>query len=217
MATDRPAPPGPLPSATVSDCTGRLGAMDAGIRMLSGGPVIGPAFPVMTAAGDSATLHRAIGVVPAGSVLVIDGEGHLGRAIWGRVLTEAALARGVLGVVIDGVVRDLEELIGLGFPVWARGTCPAGPHKGFAGTWGVPAACGGVSVAPGDLVVGDADGVVVVPGAERAGLHDRVAARLATEERWVERIRAGEPSWRLLELDPPVGDTPPSTSAGVTG
>ncbi|MPZ95591.1 MAG: hypothetical protein GEU96_11950 [Propionibacteriales bacterium] len=189
-----------LAAATISDCLDRLHAMDAGIHRISGHGVLGPAFTIETCAGDSATIHRALEVAPAGSVLVIDAGGHLGRAVWGNVLTVAAQHRGVRGVVLDGVVRDVDDLRAAEFPVFARGACPAGPHKGFAGRWGATVQCGGVVVATGDVVVGDADGVVVVPGSRIDGLPEAVRARVAEEERWISLIREGSTTATLLGL-----------------
>ena len=175
--------------------------MTAAIRRLCGGHLAGPAHTIQTAVGDSATVHRALQEAPPGSVIVIDAQGSEARAVWGGVLTVAAMARGARGAVVDGVVRDLDEIAALGFTVFARGTCPAGPHKGFRGSVGVPVQCGGVIVEPGDIVVGDADGVTVVP-AGRAGDALIEVERIAARERgWVERIEAGESSASILGLD----------------
>lgn len=198
-----------FPTATISDCLGRGQAMDAGIRRLSSGSLVGPAFTVQTAAGDSSTIHRALASAPSGSVLVVDAAGHTARAVWGFVLTVAAQQRGIEGLVLDGVVRDMAALHSVDFPVFARGTCPAGPHKGFAGRWGQRIACGGVVVSPGDLVVGDDDGVVIVPGDEVEALPVAIRRRQREEERWRAQIRAGQSSAELLglpDLRPPEQD-----------
>jgi len=195
-----------LPTATVSDCLDRLQALDGAIRRLAGEGVAGRAFTVETAAGDSATLHRALADAPPGSVLVVDAGGHTRRAVWGAVLTAAARHRDVRGLVLDGVVRDLADLREQRFPVFARGACPAGPHKGFRGRWGHPVACGGVVVHSGDLVLGDADGVVVVPAAAVDGLAGAVGRRRATERRWLDGIARGVSTARLLGLTGPAPD-----------
>lgn len=189
-----------LPTATVSDAMGRVGAMDAGISRLSGISLVGRAYPVSTAAGDNSTIHRALNAAPGGAVLVIDAEGHLGRAVWGHVLTVAAQHRGLSGVVIDGAVRDIDDLCELGFPVYARGVCPAGPHKGFVGSYGDRAQCGGVSVARGDLILGDADGVSVVPASEMEDLLPRVREKIATEEQWMRLIEEGRSTVDILNI-----------------
>jgi 4-hydroxy-4-methyl-2-oxoglutarate aldolase len=97
---------------------------------------------------------------------VINGQGDTGRALIGELIAERAKARGVVGMVIDGAARDVVELERMGFGVWARAVCPAGPYKNGPGQVDVPVAVGGVAVCPGDLIVGDDDGVIVIPAAE---------------------------------------------------
>jgi regulator of RNase E activity RraA len=190
-----------LPATVVSDCLGRSGAMDGRIRRLAGERLVGPAFTVRTTAGDSAVTHRALRDAPPGHVLVLSAEGGLERAVWGAVLTEAALERGLIGAVIDGVIRDLAQIRALGFPVFARGSCAAGPHKGGTGTHGQVVSCGGVAVAPGDLVLGDLDGVVVVPADRIESVACDAVERLRLEDSWIKRIRAGEASADILGVD----------------
>lgn len=189
-----------LPTASISDAMGRLGAMDGGIRRLSGAGVAGLAYPVWTGAGDNSTIHRALSSAPARSVLVIDAEGHHGRAVWGFILTVAARHRQLAGVVVDGAVRDIDEIRSTGFPVYARGVCPAGPHKGFEGRFGNAAQCGGVAVTSGDVVVGDADGVVVVPSARANAVYRDTKKRVADEADWIQRIEAGQSTLDVLGL-----------------
>jgi regulator of RNase E activity RraA len=172
----------------------------AGIRRLSGDSIVAPAFPVSTVAGDSRTLHLALDQAPPGCVLVVDAEGFMDRAVWGEILTHSAIRAGVTGLVVDGVVRDLDGIRSLGFPVFGRGTNPAGPHKGWVGTIGQRISCGGVSVAAGDLVIGDSDGVVVVPEERIPDLLPSCEQRMANEAAWIEQIRAGIPSSLLLGL-----------------
>lgn len=187
-------------SAGVSDAIGRVGAMDGGIRRLSGERLVGPAHTVMTGAGDSSSVHRALVEAEPGSVLVIDAQGGQSRAVWGAVLTMAAIERAVVGVVVDGAVRDIEEIQSIGFAVYGRATCPAGPHKGFRGMHGVPIQCGGVVVNPGDIVVGDGDGVAVVP-ALLTGTVLKAVEKIRTEEQaWISRIKAGETTPEILGL-----------------
>jgi 4-hydroxy-4-methyl-2-oxoglutarate aldolase len=190
-----------LSTSLVSDCLGRLQAMAGEIRRLAGSRVAGPAFPVEVVAGESGTLHRALLVAPPGSVLVVAAGGYTGRAVWGEILTVAALQRGLRGLVLDGVVRDLDAIAAHGFPVFARGTCPAGPHKSPPGRSGEPVACGGVVVAPGDVVLGDGDGVVVVPAAAAEEVHARARERLGQEQEWLRRLRGGETTVEILGLD----------------
>lgn len=190
-----------LPAATISDAMGRTGAMHAGITRLSGKRVAGLAFTVQTTAGDNSTIHHAVNAAPPGAVLVVDAGAHLGRAVWGFVLTKAALARELAGVVIDGAIRDIEEIRALGFPVYARGVCPLGPHKGFRGSVGDIIRCGGVVVAPGDAVVGDADGVVVIPADRVDDVLRGTRAKMADEAEWVRRLEDGESSLDILGIE----------------
>lgn len=189
-----------LATANLSDVIGRVGAMDGGIRRLCGDRMVGPAHTVLTATGDSSSIHRALAVAPPGSALIVDAQGGIARAVWGNVLTVAAMERGVVGAVIDGAVRDIDEIAALGFTLFARATCPAGPHKGFRGVHGAPVQCGGVVVNPGDVVAGDADGVTVVPQAQIGTILAAVECVAAAERTWMDRIRAGESSTDILGL-----------------
>ncbi|HSR44561.1 MAG TPA: hypothetical protein VLT15_04930 [Acidimicrobiia bacterium] len=190
-----------IATANLSDVVGRMGAMDGGIRRLSGKRLAGPAHTVTTGIGDSSTIHRALVEARPGSVLVVDAQGGTARAVWGAVMTVAAIERGLVGVVIDGAVRDIDEISSLEFPVFARATCPAGPHKGFRGAHGVPIQCGGVVVNPGDMVVGDADGVTVVPVQDTAEALSAVERLAAQERNWMARIRSGESTVEILGLN----------------
>ena len=192
---------GELPSTVVSDCLDRSGAMDGRIRLLSGRRLLGRAFTVRTTSGDSAVTHRALRDAPSGHVLVLSAEGGMERAVWGAVLTEAALRCGLVGAVVDGVVRDLAQIRALGFPLFARGSSAAGPHKGGRGAHGETVSCGGVVVSPGDLVLGDLDGVVIVPAAKVDAVARDAVERLRVEDSWIRRIRAGERSADILGID----------------
>jgi regulator of RNase E activity RraA len=189
-----------VPASVVSDMVGRFGAMTGAIRQLTGTGVIGPAHTLRVVAGDNKSIHLALPSVPPGSVLVIDAGGYLDRAVWGEVLTITAMRIGIAGAVIDGATRDLADIEALGFPVYARGTTPAGPHKAGGGVSGALISCGGVPVAQGDLVIGDADGVAVVPAAQISSVYHQARARMAAEQGWIDRIQAGESSASALGL-----------------
>ena len=181
-----------IPPAIASDCMNRAGTMSAQIKPIAPGTrLVGQARTVACMVGDNGAAHAALRLVRPGEVLVIAAGGHPDNAIWGGLLTRAAVARGVAGVVVDGGVRDVAEIRGLGFPCFAAATVPAGPHKGFGGTLDGVVACGGCPVAPGDLVLGDDDGVAVVP-LERAGrLLDACRGKLADEEAALARLERG--------------------------
>ncbi|MBK5266157.1 MAG: hypothetical protein JJE47_01860 [Acidimicrobiia bacterium] len=188
-------------TANLSDVVGRVGAMDGGIHRLCGERMAGPAHTVMTGTGDSSSIHRAMVDVESGSVLVVDAQGGTARAVWGAVMTAAAIERGIVGAVIDGAIRDIDEITAWGFPVYARATCPAGPHKGFRGSHGISIQCGGVVVKPGDIVVGDADGVTVVPSHLAGEALAAVEQLVVAERNWMKRIRSGESSTEILGLE----------------
>lgn len=151
-------------AAGVSDCLERSQAMDGGISPLDHSMrLVGQARTVKCMVGDNGALHAAINIARPGEVLVVDAQGFMGRAVWGGLMTQAAIKKGIKGLVVDGAVRDRSEIIDLGFSCYARGSVPAGPHKGFGGAIDCSVSCGGVVVNPGDLIIADADGVAVVP------------------------------------------------------
>lgn len=156
-----------LPVANIGDARDRMGLLDAGIRPLwKGAHVVGRARTVWTRAGDNKALQEALEKVRPGEVIVINGHGDCNRALMGELIAERARSRGCVGMVIDGAARDVETLADIGFGVWARAVSPAGPYKNGPGYIDVPVAVGGVVCHPGDLVVADDDGVVIVPAAE---------------------------------------------------
>ncbi|NIL80392.1 NAD(P)-binding domain-containing protein [Rhodococcoides kroppenstedtii] len=156
-----------LPVANIGDARDRMGMLDSGIRsMWKGARVVGRARTVWTRGGDNKALQAAVAKVLPGEVIVINGQGHLDRALMGELLAERARNRGCVGMVIDGAARDIDVLEEIGFGVWARAASPAGPYKNGPGYNDIPVAVGGVVCNPGDLVVADDDGVIVVPAAE---------------------------------------------------
>lgn len=172
-----------LPSTTVSDAMERLGAVSSQIHAIwPGAQVAGSALTVLTRAGDNLYIHRALEQAQEGDVLVVNGQGDLARALVGELLAAKARSRGVIGLVIDGTVRDGEGLSRMAMPTFARGLCPAGPYKDGPGRVNVPVAVGGVVVCPGDIVVADADGVVIVPLDQAESVAERAEALLAAEQ-----------------------------------
>jgi len=174
--------------------------MDSGIRASwPGARVAGPAFTVQGAGGDNLALQRAILEAPPGAVLVgdVDGApwGH-----WGEVLAIAAQTRDLAGLVIDGGVRDTVEMAGLGFAVFSRHVNVRGTRKLVAGALGVPVQVGDVTVRTGDLVVGDADGVVVLPAETTTAIVDAADDRVAKEADIVRRIHAGQSTLSIYGL-----------------
>ncbi|MFF0909568.1 methyltransferase [Microbacterium enclense] len=171
-----------LPVANIGDSMDRLNVVDAGIHAVwRGAAVAGPAFTVEVAGGDNAGIHAAISQVPAGAVLVVNGHGVTDRALIGELIAERLRKVGCVGFVVDGAVRDVGDLEEMGFPVFARSSSPAGPYKNGPFRVGVPIALGGVVVTPGDVVVGDGDGLAVVPAAEAEEVLERARRKNADE------------------------------------
>lgn len=156
-----------LPTANIGDARQRLGLLHSAIRpMWAGATVVGRAHTVFCRAGENVGLIQSLDTARPGDVIVIDGQGDVARALTGELIAERAISKGVRGMVIDGAVRDVSVLAEIGFPVWARAQTPAGPYKNGPGWVGAAVSVGGVVVQPGDLVVGDDDGVAIVPAAE---------------------------------------------------
>jgi 4-hydroxy-4-methyl-2-oxoglutarate aldolase len=163
--------------------------------------VAGPAYPVRCTPGDNLAIHVAVTQAPAGSVLVVDVGQVPDRGYWGEVLTTGALARGLAGLVIDGGVRDVAALERLGFPAFSATIALPGATKHSRGAVGVTTTVAGVPVRVGDWVVGDVDGVVVVPG---DALTETVAAgqrRVEAETGYFAALRDGATTVGLLGLD----------------
>ena len=152
-----------IPVANLDDNMGRLYAVDAGIKPIGKCQICGPAFTVKSPGGDNLMFHKALDMAQEGDVIVVSGIGLNDRAFSGDLMAELALARKLGGFVIDGYVRDLEGHQAIDFPVYARGIQPNGPYKNGPGEINVPVALGGQVVMPGDIIVGDADGLVVIP------------------------------------------------------
>lgn len=186
-------------SSILADVAGRRGALDGRIAPLS--PTMrlaGPAITVEVRAGDNLMIHAAMALARPGDVLVIDGKADRGSALMGSIMINACKQLGLAGVVIDGAVRDTEELRELGFPVYAIGANSNGPTKFVPGRINWPISCGGVAILPGDLIVGDADGVVAVEREKVASLLVPAARKVAEERTRIADIVAGRairPKW----------------------
>ncbi|NUR69931.1 MAG: RraA family protein [Hamadaea sp.] len=171
-----------LPTTTLADLLDRAQVMDIGIRPLwSPTPrVAGPAYTVRCRPGDNLMLHAAIHLAGPGSVIVVE-SGDLEYALAGGNVCAVAQRRGIAGFVLDGLIRDLAEVRDAAFPVFARGVIPIPGAKAGPEPLNTPATCGGVTVHPGDIVVADEEGVVVVPAAQQAEIAVRAKAKLAKE------------------------------------
>jgi regulator of RNase E activity RraA len=193
-----------VPPAIAGDCLNRDNCMNGRIAPISAGLTLtGVARTVTPMAGDNAAIHVMLALADPGDIIVVAGGGNLDIALMGGLMIEAAKARGIGGVIVDGAVRDLAELRASGVPVFAAGACPRGPHKGFGGRIDGAAACGDVAVHAGDLILGDDDGVAVVPQAQISSLIDACEAKMAAEEKDLVKIRSGVTTVELQGLEIP--------------
>lgn len=180
-------------AATVHEAIGRRGFIGPDIRPIQQGARIGgSAITVSSHPGDNIMIHAAVEVLEEGDVLVVALTEPALHGMVGDLLATSFRAHGCIGLVIDSGVRDVEELREMGFPVWARGIYSAGTAKATPGAVNVPVAIAGAGVDPGDVIVADADGVVVVPRSEAADAVEASTARLAKEADTRERLEAGE-------------------------
>lgn len=187
-------------SATVHEALDACTAMDPGLGPIApDATVCGPACTVRVPPGDNAMVHAAADLAAAGDVLVVAAESHR-AAIWGELTTRNARRQGIRGLVTDGNVRDTDYLADTAFPVFAAATSQAGAVKETPGDVNVPVSVGGVTVEPGDVVVGDRDGVTVVPRDTMSDAVEGTAAVAEREQRLRQRIADGETLADLLGI-----------------
>jgi RraA family protein len=153
---------GAVPAANIGDAQERIGVASGLSPVWTGAKLAGPAYTVWTRPGDNLYIHKSLDDAQPGDVIVINGGGDESRALIGDLIGIRAKSLGIAGFVIDGAVRDADALAECGLPVFARSVTPAGPYKFGPGRLQLPVAIAGVVVSPGDFVVADADGVVVV-------------------------------------------------------
>lgn len=191
-----------LPAANIGDCLNRASQLDARISKISKGNVLGPAFTVKSRAGDNLLLHKALDMAQPGDVIVFDAHGDLTNAITGELMMQTAVQKKLGGVIIDGAIRDLATLREMDLPIFAAGVTPAGPYKDGPGEINVPISIGSVVVHPGDIIVGDEDGIVVVRPNEAAEIAEKAKKKQAAEEEKMASIKAGTQnvSWIDKEL-----------------
>ena len=199
IRTDFPRPPRELvelfrgvPVANIDDCMNRMAAIDAAIRPLNAAPLLGTAFTVKVAEGDNLMFHKAMDMAQPGDVFMIDAGGCTERSIFGELMLTYCKVRGVAGVVVDGAVRDAGAIAGMDLPVYARGVTPNGPYKNGPGEINYPISLGGVIVNPGDIVVGDADSVLVIRPGEAGDLAKAARAVVEKEASIMAGILKGE-------------------------
>jgi 4-hydroxy-4-methyl-2-oxoglutarate aldolase len=196
-----------LPTSVVSDVMNRMNAMHAEIKpIIEGVNVAGSAVTVQCIVGDNLIVHKAIYVAKHGDVIVVDVRGHKDTSVWGNIMTKACMLRGIEAVVIDGSIRDVLENKKDGYPIFCRGIAPAGSHKNCAGNINVPIQCGGIHINPGDIIVGDDDGVAVVPRNEAEMVLIKAKEKVESEKRWLNGIRQGKSTLEVIGLDKKLGN-----------
>lgn len=187
-----------LPVANVSDSMSRLTAGGAQLRPMHGGGVLaGPALTIKAPPGDNLMLHKALALAQPGDVIVMDAGGDLTNALMGEMMLMQATARGVAGVVINGAIRDAAYLRAQHVPVFAAGVTHRGPYKNGPGEINVPIAIGGMVIEPGDLVIGDDDGVLCVPFDQTEAVFKAATSKFDAEQKQIANIQAGthDASW----------------------
>jgi 4-hydroxy-4-methyl-2-oxoglutarate aldolase len=194
-----------LGTSTLHEAAGKIGALPSVIRCLTPGLVLaGRAVTVTGPPADNLWLHHAVYAAGPGDVLVVEPGHHYEAGYWGEVLSQAARARGLAGLVIDGCVRDSDRLPAIGLPVFGRGFCMRGTskHPDGAGSINVPLALGDVVVRPGDVVVGDGDGVIALPFDRLDDVVAASVARQGREDEIISALRSGATTLDLYGLPP---------------
>ncbi len=164
-----------VPVANIDDCMHRISAIDSAIRPMNKGKLVGPAFTIKVPEGDNLMFHKAMDMAKPGDIFVIDAGGATNRAIFGELMVNYCRIKGIGGIIVDGSLRDYQFINGLDdFPVYAKGVTPNGPYKNGPGEINTTIVVGGQSVSPGDIVVGDEDGVVFIKPSDAESLLEKV-------------------------------------------
>ncbi|MBK3801849.1 4-carboxy-4-hydroxy-2-oxoadipate aldolase/oxaloacetate decarboxylase [Azospirillum brasilense] len=201
-------------AATVHEALGRRGAVDSAIKPIWPGlRIVGAAFPLKTQPGDNLTLHAAMKLARPGDVLVVDAGDYPEQGSFGDVMATSAQSLGLAGLVTNGGVRDAAAIRDIGFPIFSRAISIKGTVKATLGPIAQPIVVGGVTVHPGDLIVGDDDGLVVVPLDEVEAVLTASHARLEKEERLRAELQSGKTTWDIGNYDALLAQTGQSLQA----
>jgi 4-hydroxy-4-methyl-2-oxoglutarate aldolase len=188
-------------TATVHEASGRKGAVDPTIKPINRGVrLCGPAFTVQCHPGDNLMLHKALERAQPGDILVTSVGGHYEAGYWGALMATSAVVKKLGGLAIDGSIRDSAEITRMGFPIFCRGFCIRGTTKTVLGLINHPTLFGGVLVNPGDLILGDDDGIVVVDRMGCEEVLEKSIKRIKAEKVKSERLKAGVSSVELNQL-----------------
>ncbi len=180
-----------LSSANLADAMGRFNFMDPGMRSRSGFPLCGRAVTVLCRPADNLMVHKALQIAEPGEIVVVSTCGNTTSAVFGEMMCHTAAAKGLGGIVVDGTIRDVDGIRQLGFAAFSRSVSPGGCDKDGPGEINVPIACGNTVVMPGDIVVGDDDGVAVVPRDHAEEVLSLVRALMAREQARIAEIKSG--------------------------
>lgn len=190
-----------LPLGNICDANGKVGAMDYEIKPVDPKCVMaGPAFTVKGYPGDNLAIHLAIAEAPKGSVLVVDVCDYSKGGHFGEIMATACQAKGIAGLVINGSIRDAADIERLGFPVFARCSCPNGTVKETVGELNVPIVVGGVLVNPGDMIIGNRDGVAVVSKEKALTVLSKAEAMAAKEDAIIPQLKAGKTTLEIYKF-----------------
>lgn len=191
-----------IPTGTLSDAMGKQGSLHSSIKPLfPSARLAGPAFTVKCPPNDNLTIHHAINLAQAGDVLVVAAGGSTEYGLIGEIMSLACQLKGIAGIVLDGGCRDASEIEALGFPVFASGINPRGTSKQTLDSVNVPIHCGGQLIKPGDIVVGDRDGVVVIPGEGADQVLARAHEIVEREKRVHALLNEGKSTMEIFGLD----------------
>jgi RraA family protein len=189
-----------LPVANISDCMSRMTAAGSRLRpMHKRGYLVGTALTVKTRPGDNLMIHKALMLAQAGDVIVVDGGGDLTNALFGEIMVATAVKIGVAGIVLNGAVRDSEEIGEGEFPLYAAGVTHRGPYKDGPGEINVPISIDGMVIQPGDLIVGDADGLLSIPYDEAEEILVATKKKMDAEKKTLADIAAGKLDTRWVD------------------
>lgn len=178
-----------IPVANLDDCMGRLAAVHEAIKPIGKSGLLGPALTVKVAEGDNLMMHYAMDLLQEGDILVIDAGGRTERATFGELMVSYLITKKIGGIVVDGSIRDKDDIAASGLPVYARGVTPNGPWKNGPGEVNTPVQIGGRVVYPGDIVAADADGVLFIRPGEAEALLEKVSAVMAGEAKILRSVQ----------------------------
>jgi len=182
-----------IPTSCIGDNTNRLYCMESALRPFNDKPLLGCAFTVKAPVGDNLVLHAAMDLAQPGDIIVVDAQGCLDRSMMGEIMLTYGMQRGLAGFVIDGAIRDADGILKINMPVYAKGVTPQGPFKHGPGEINVPIACGKQAVLPGDILVGDGDGIVVIRNDENApALAAAARKKMLTEDKMLAGYGRGD-------------------------